>query len=243
MNDLHALLHRAGIAPPYILVGHSEAGYYEPLYASRYPHDVAGIVLVDPSFPNDEQEFDAVSPTAARMDASTAPLYHMCYEAALHGKLARGSAAYASCGFPLRWQESFKARCDQNGPAFCELQRVRLRQLLRPEFWLDSGSELTSEAHLNSAEVLSSQRSYGALPMIVLVAAYDDGEALPVPRREMKAIQRVTEEGDERLAHLSTIGTCFIVHNTGHDIQTNRPSVLISAIAEVVDQARYNGGG
>lgn len=240
VNDLHALLRRAGIAPPYILVGHSEAGFYEPLYANRDPQEVAGIVLVDPSFPNDEQEFDAVSPTAARLDAATAPLYHRCYEGALHGKLAQGSAAYASCGFPLHWQETFKAQCEEHGPAFCALGRAQLKQFLRPGYWLDSGSELTSEAHLNSAEVLRTQRSYGALPLIVLVAAYDESEPLPVPPFEMKAIQRVTEEGDDRLAHLSTIGVCFIVHHTGHDIQANRPSAVISAIAEVLDQARYN---
>jgi pimeloyl-ACP methyl ester carboxylesterase len=80
VGDLHVLLHRAGTSVPYVLVGHSEAGFYEPLYADRYPREVAGMVLVDPSFPNDEQAYDAVSPTAARMDASVANLrrLHIC---------------------------------------------------------------------------------------------------------------------------------------------------------------------
>ncbi|HTV93407.1 MAG TPA: hypothetical protein VMG98_11895 [Verrucomicrobiae bacterium] len=30
------------------------------------------------------------------------------------------------------------------------------------------------------------------------------------------------------------------VHHTGHDIQSERPSAVISAIAEVLDQARHN---
>jgi hypothetical protein len=129
----------------------------------------------------------------------------------------------------------------KSGSAFCALAQVQIKQeLLRPAFWLDSGSELTSEAHLNSAEVLHSQREYGALPLIVLMSAYDEGDSLPIPPRELSAIQRVTETGDSRLAHLSTIGTCFIVHDTGHDIQTKRPTVVISAIVEVLDQAKYN---
>ncbi len=241
VKDLHALLRVARISPPYIFVGHSEAGFYEVLYANLYPKQVAGIVLVDPSFPNDEEQFDAASPTVARMDALTAPFYNLCYEGALHGKFALGSATYADCGFPLHWQERVTTQCEKNGLAGCELARVQAKQSLRPAFWLDSGSELTSEAQRNSEEVVRSQRRYGALPLIVLEAAFDGSDALPIPPREMRAIERVKEEGDARLAHLSTIGVCFIVHDTGHDIPTNRPSVVISAIAEVLDQARYNG--
>jgi pimeloyl-ACP methyl ester carboxylesterase len=45
--DLHALLTTAGVAPPYVLVGHSFGGMVVRLYASEYPDDVAGMVLVD----------------------------------------------------------------------------------------------------------------------------------------------------------------------------------------------------
>jgi pimeloyl-ACP methyl ester carboxylesterase len=47
--DLKGLLERAGEKGPYILVGHSMAGLYLPLFARRYPADVAGLVLVDAS--------------------------------------------------------------------------------------------------------------------------------------------------------------------------------------------------
>jgi len=242
VRDLHLLLRRAGIAPPYVLVGHSEAGFYEPLYAFRYPQEVAGMVLVDPSFPNDERAYDAVSPIAARMDASVAGVYHRCYLAALDGALALGSTATASCGFPLHWQAMYKARCKQNGPAYCELVQVQLREVLRPAYWLDCGSEVTSElasdAGQNSAELLGAQRSYGALPLIVLTAANDERPPFPFSAREMQAVQRVSEEGHERLAQWSTVGVNFTVQHSGHDIQTERPAAVISAIAEVLDQAR-----
>lgn len=45
--DLHALLSAAGEAGPYVLVGHSYGGLIVRLYASTYPKDVAGLVLVD----------------------------------------------------------------------------------------------------------------------------------------------------------------------------------------------------
>ena len=45
--DLHQLLHRLGVAPPFILVGRSYGGLLVRLYTSLYPADVAGLVLVD----------------------------------------------------------------------------------------------------------------------------------------------------------------------------------------------------
>src|SRR4029078_8466079 len=45
--DLHALLSAAGEAAPYVLVGHSYGGLIVRLYASTYPKDVSGLVLVD----------------------------------------------------------------------------------------------------------------------------------------------------------------------------------------------------
>jgi pimeloyl-ACP methyl ester carboxylesterase len=56
-EELHELLHNAGIAPPYIMVGHSMAGYNVHLYASVYPLEVAGMVLVDASHPEQEKRF------------------------------------------------------------------------------------------------------------------------------------------------------------------------------------------
>ena len=47
-QELHAMLRRAGIKPPYILVGHSFGGLVMRRYALMYPEDVASVLLVDP---------------------------------------------------------------------------------------------------------------------------------------------------------------------------------------------------
>jgi pimeloyl-ACP methyl ester carboxylesterase len=48
VEELRALLAARGLAPPYVLVGHSFGGAYMELFAKAYPEEVAGVVLVDP---------------------------------------------------------------------------------------------------------------------------------------------------------------------------------------------------
>jgi pimeloyl-ACP methyl ester carboxylesterase len=69
VNDLHELLHRLPLAPPYILVGRSYGGLLMRLYTSLYPSDVAGLVLVDGSHERQVLrygEIDSTYPAAFR---------------------------------------------------------------------------------------------------------------------------------------------------------------------------------
>src|SRR5215216_4501729 len=50
-SELHTLLKGADTEGPYVLVGHSYGGLYARMYAARYPKQVAGVVLVDSSHP------------------------------------------------------------------------------------------------------------------------------------------------------------------------------------------------
>ncbi|MGA8271474.1 MAG: alpha/beta hydrolase [Candidatus Sulfotelmatobacter sp.] len=56
-EELHTLLRNAGISPPYVLVGHSMGGYNVRLFASSYRSEMAGMVLVDASHPEQEKRF------------------------------------------------------------------------------------------------------------------------------------------------------------------------------------------
>lgn len=48
-RTLRGLLTHLGLAPPYVLVGHSWGGPLIRMFAARYPKDVAGLVFVDPT--------------------------------------------------------------------------------------------------------------------------------------------------------------------------------------------------
>lgn len=55
VDDLHTLLANAGVAPPYLLVGHSIGGLYVRKFAADHPDEVVGLVLVDAAHP---EQFD-----------------------------------------------------------------------------------------------------------------------------------------------------------------------------------------
>jgi len=46
-SDLHSLMAKAHIAPPYVIAGQSIGGIFARAYQRRYPAEVAGLVLVD----------------------------------------------------------------------------------------------------------------------------------------------------------------------------------------------------
>ena len=53
----HALLARARVDGPYVLVGHSYGGRIARVYAKAYPREVLGMVLIDPGMLDDDPRF------------------------------------------------------------------------------------------------------------------------------------------------------------------------------------------
>ena len=47
--ELHTVLAKAHLPPPYVLVGQSFGGTFNRVFASMYPDEVVGMVLLDPS--------------------------------------------------------------------------------------------------------------------------------------------------------------------------------------------------
>lgn len=62
-TELHALLTHLALKPPYILVGRSYGGILVRLYASLYPNEVAGLVLVDATHEQQVRRWGAIDST------------------------------------------------------------------------------------------------------------------------------------------------------------------------------------
>jgi pimeloyl-ACP methyl ester carboxylesterase len=66
--ELHAMLKAAGVEAPYVLVGHSFGGLNARLFASQFPDEVAGIVLVDASHEDQVKRFAELLPETERQN-------------------------------------------------------------------------------------------------------------------------------------------------------------------------------
>lgn len=67
-EELHTLLKKAQEAPPYILVGHSFGGYIVQYFAETYPDEVAGMILVESSHPEQAARLSQLSDPATDDD-------------------------------------------------------------------------------------------------------------------------------------------------------------------------------
>lgn len=70
MDDLHAALSNAGEQGPFVMVGHSLGGPYVMTFTKYYGPDVAGIVFVDASHPDQVRFLKPVAPEMATANSS-----------------------------------------------------------------------------------------------------------------------------------------------------------------------------
>ncbi len=149
--DLAALLRAAKLTPPYVLVGHSAGGLTMRLFADKWPRQVKGLVLVDPSI---EGQFDGQD----RVVGITVASYEAC---------ARAAAAHA-----LPSPEPALARCTAkpNAGISPRMNAVLAAAALRPAMWTTQASEYAAIAGATSDAVKRGRQYYDALPLVVLTA-------------------------------------------------------------------------
>ena len=92
--DLRALLSMAGEHGPYVLVGHSIGGAYALTYADQYPRQVAGMVLLDSSSP---EQFTAIPSYAGQY----AVVHRVMALTPTLNRLGLGRAVAAATSSPL----------------------------------------------------------------------------------------------------------------------------------------------
>jgi pimeloyl-ACP methyl ester carboxylesterase len=74
VDDLHRLLSASGEKGPFILVAHSIAGIYARVYATTFPHELAGLVFVDSSHEEQALRLHEIDPKGPGLDELTAQL-------------------------------------------------------------------------------------------------------------------------------------------------------------------------
>jgi pimeloyl-ACP methyl ester carboxylesterase len=61
VEELHKLLNKAQVPPPYVLIGHSFGGFTARYFATLYPDQVVGVVLVDSSHPDQSRRMSVLA--------------------------------------------------------------------------------------------------------------------------------------------------------------------------------------
>jgi pimeloyl-ACP methyl ester carboxylesterase len=206
-EELHDLLHAAGVAPPYILVGHSFGGFNVRLFASRYRSETAGMVLVDSGHPDQPRRM----PQQLRMNA----------ELVRQGKLLQFTEPIGiprllgDCG------DSAAVRA-----AECTFNDMR-----------ESVTELETVGE--SASEVEAAGDLGDIALIVI--SHDTSQRRPDLSEELDQTRnRVWAQMQEELSQLSTRGTLIVAKGSGHDIQNQRPDIVIQSVHDMVDQVRNN---
>lgn len=229
-TDLEAALAAANIAGPYVVAGHSTGAYETLMFADRRWAEVAGMVLIDPSLPDQAAVFRAVAPTIAAGDEAG--------RAEEVAGLRRCAAAIA--GGTLTTTSPDPDRCLAAQPTFptALIALLAVADVETPRHL--TRASLAENFTASSAMAVNPARAYGDLPLIVLTAGNQPVPASLPPEiaAERRAFIAAWIEGHDKLAALSTRGVNRTVPNSGHSIQREAPDAVIAAILEVVAAAR-----
>lgn len=216
VEELHVLLEKAGVPGPYVLVGHSLGGLIARLFASRYPNDVAGMVMADSSHEllKDDPKF------RQGMTALVAMLKVFQF--------------LSTFGLPRFL-----------GDAFGFFPMYPERSFYRKQISADEYRGWTASAHRAVTGHGGLQELSAALPMLEATSrqTLDGADG---PRYGDMPIVVLTNPGygeawmdmHRELARRSSNSIHRISDRKGHNIQMPRPELVIDGVRNVVEQVR-----
>jgi len=228
VDELHALLARAQILGPFVLVGHSFGGLLVQAYAVVHPDQVAGLVLIDPL---PASEWAHVSGDRLRILRWGMRLSRRGALLARLGVIRMSLALLSGGG---RRIPKLVARLT-SGRAETTLSRlVGEVQKMPPEVWpMVQAHWCQPQAFIGMAEYFKAlpesaeqAAALGDLPRIP-VTILSAGNSTPGQLAERDAI-----------ASQSPRGKHVIVSNSGHWIHLDQPEVVLEAIRAMVEVVR-----
>ena len=212
-KELHALLSDAGEEGPYVLVGHSFGGANVQLYASEYPEEVAGMVLVDSALDTRVLDKDLRDAFAK---AAPSPL------------LIKMTAPLGILRLLASVEESLPKRLAQERSAIYNGTRH-----------LYAVADESATIQKSVAEATDAAPSLGNKPLVVLSAGARQYPGST--KKQAKRADEQTNEFEASLTDLSENSELVVAKNSEHYIHFDRPVLVVDSIRRAVDAARDGG--
>ncbi len=219
VEETHRALQNAGIKPPYVLVGHSQGGYYVDYFCRQYPSEVVGAALLD-SLSLDNKRWYIRFPT-----------YKSYYDKSQGLKMGRLLAA-------LGLVRLFKMEAYPRIPA--EIKRHVNEHYSRPDAFNTFYSESVSSV-LAGEEV----KSIGPFPPIPLKIVYPSPEVnmknwidYGVDATLTKEMESLHEELAREMLAYSPKSEWIVAEKSTHAMHLDEPDFLIDQIKDLVIKAR-----
>ena len=215
-EDLHAALKMAGERPPLVLVGHSLGGPYSMIYTKYFGAEVAGLVFVDASHPDQVQRLKPVMP-----ERNSMRLYKVASALAWTGVIRAAPAS--SKGLPHQPADAARAQA-----AYAP---TSLDAMLEETDALD---DVLAEA--------GTFRQLGNRPLFVLTATAPLSKealgALKMTPEQGRQLQEIWIELQNDEASWSSQSRHQFVPEAGHYIQFDRPDIVVTAVRRVIENVR-----
>lgn len=237
-GELRTALRNAGVAPPFVMVGHSLGGPFVCVFAGLYPDDVTGMVLVDPTLPGAFEPLpDLLAWLAEHRPEKRDAINEML------GRFPEGLRAGLASA--MKHVEVYVA--DQPEADRGNLRRVLWNHL--DEKVLEQEGQLrwmprSALAELEAMDSTARQaREAWPLPVpIVLLSGLRPARKGPAEVRRMEeAARRATLADVEAWLETAPGSEHIKTSKSGHNIQDEEPKLVIDAIRRVVDRAAQAG--
>lgn len=221
--ELHALLEKADVRPPYVLVGHSYGGILARLYALTYPTDVGGMVLVDSGYESGVAVYRngrmvRLVETAAGKPIPPVQTSNPLRDSDITGNIRSQIEAATRQMAPHATEPPYDKL-----PA--DAQRMRTWAFSQVKHWATNDNPFEGE---ELASLLSEQRRkqhpLGDMPLIVM------SRGIPEERDD--------EHSRNQTALIALSSKQVIARRSGHEIMITEPDLVVTAIRDVLLAAR-----
>ncbi len=196
---LHILLNKANIKKPFVFAGHSIAGLYNRDYIERYPGEVIGLALLDPSHPDQGKAMnldnEKLYPGLKKQVSTLQNMINLGL-VELYDPTAQGRDYELTLEYPVESQEQLK------------FLRHRTETY---DGWLAEFRDFEKAARQAGRNM-----TLGDMPLVIISAGKEQSAEDWPEEIDSKEITRILMELHSKLVALSSNGTRAIVQPADH---------------------------